>query len=306
MKKLRKLLFFTLAIVITASTLAISAAADGLVYGVATVNVPILNLRQGPDTTYDVVMRLGEDSVVVVLSRANSEWYRVNFRGNEGFVSTEFISGVAATGEFTAQGRITGSLVNVRSAPNTSGNILSQQPMGSQVNVLGISNGWFRIQNGGQIGYVRSDLMEIVSTSSGPASGGSVSNGGEPSTLAQQIVDYAMTYLGWRYVFGGASPATGFDCSGFMNYLFRAFDISIHRTATDQFRNNGTPVTRYELIPGDLVFFSTTGGDRMTHVGMYIGNCEFIHASTASTGVIITSLNNPNRVRTFQGGRRIV
>ena len=299
MKKLRKPLYVILAVIILASTLALNASAYELVYGAATVNVPVLNLRQGPDTTYDVVMRLGEDSVVVVLGRENSEWYRVNFRGNEGFVSTEFISGVKATGEFTAQGRITGSMVNVRSAPDISAGVLMQRPEGSRVNIIGVSDGWFRIQNGGQTGYVRSDLMEIISADYALATSGA-------STLAQQIVDYAMTFLGWRYVFGGASPATGFDCSGFMNYLFRAFDISIQRTATDQFRNNGTPVSRDELVPGDLVFFSTTGGQRMTHVGMYIGNCEFIHASTTTTGVIISSLNNPTRARTFQGGRRIV
>jgi len=294
MKKIRKLISITLIALVIISTLAITASAEGLVYGAATVAVPVLNLREGPSTDYEVNTRIREDDTIVVLDRSNGEWYRVNFQGTVGYVNAQFINGVLAAESFEAQGRITGSMVNVRSGPDTSSSVLFRRSMGSIVNVVGIYDGWFRVRHGGQTGYIRSDLMEIIYL------GGVYSDG----SFGQQIVDFAMEYLGWRYVFGGTSPATGFDCSGFVGYVFRNFGITLTRNSAGQYRNDGVPVTRDELIPGDLVFFGS--GGRVSHVGLYIGDGYMIHASTARTGVIITSINSPQRINRWIGARRVV
>jgi len=293
MKKIRKLILITLIALAISSVFMVNASADGLAYGVATVSVPVLNLREGPGTDYSVNTRIREDDAVVILDRSDDEWYRVNFQGEIGYVNAQFLNDVLATGYLDAQGRIVGSVVNVRSAPDTTSSVVGRRNVGAIVNIVGISDGWFRVRIGGQTGYVRSDLVEL--TYIGVAAAGE---------KAQQIVDFAMEYLGWRYVFGGNSPATGFDCSGFVSYVFRNFGITLTRNSAGQYRNDGVPVTRDELMPGDLVFFGS--GGRVSHVGLYIGDGYMIHASTTTTGVIITSINSPQRISRWIGARRVI
>lgn len=109
----------------------------------------------------------------------------------------------------------------------------------------------------------------------------------EPETLGDRIVAKAETYKGDPYVWGGTSPA-GFDCSGFTQYVFAQFGITLPHSAAGQ-AALGTPVSKADLEPGDLVFFDTLGG--ISHVGIYIGNDQFINA--ASTQVEIDNLDDP-------------
>lgn len=106
--------------------------------------------------------------------------------------------------------------------------------------------------------------------------------------LGEKIVHKALAYLGDPYVWGGTSPS-GFDCSGFTQYVFKQFGIDIPRTAAAQ-ATVGTYVDKADLQPGDLVFFDTMG-DGISHVGIYIGQGKFINA--ASTDVEIDYINNP-------------
>ena len=113
------------------------------------------------------------------------------------------------------------------------------------------------------------------------------------------------SFLGYRYVYGGASPS-GFDCSGFTSYVYKQFGYKLNRSASDQL-DNGTPVSRNELQPGDIVIFKKgNSSKRATHVGLYIGNNQFIHASTAKVGVIISRMSDAYYTTGFVGGRRIV
>ena len=120
--------------------------------------------------------------------------------------------------------------------------------------------------------------------------------------IAGRIIASSMDYLGVPYVFGGTSPY-GFDCSGYVQYVFANAGISLPRTADVQFEV-GTPVSTTELIPGDLVFFSTyTYG--ASHVGIYVGDGNFIHASS-SNGVTISSLGQAYYSSRYIGARRIL
>lgn len=110
--------------------------------------------------------------------------------------------------------------------------------------------------------------------------------------LADELVDYAMQFVGYPYVWGGASPDVGFDCSGLVCYVFSHFGITLPHGATSQWNSSkGYEITYQELLPGDLIFFSNDGGKSMFHVAIYIGNNEYIHAANSSRGVVVDSIN---------------
>jgi cell wall-associated NlpC family hydrolase len=115
-----------------------------------------------------------------------------------------------------------------------------------------------------------------------------------------QVVAIAMRYLGVPYRWGGASPSTGFDCSGFTMYVFAQIGVSLPHYAAAQYRM-GVPVSRDQLQQGDLVFFRGLG-----HMGMYIGGGNFIHAPQTGDVVKISSLNEPYRVANWVGARRVL
>ena len=120
--------------------------------------------------------------------------------------------------------------------------------------------------------------------------------------LSNRIISNAMDYLGVPYVFGGTSPY-GFDCSGYVQYVFANAGISLPRTADVQYEV-GTPISTTELVSGDLVFFSTyTWG--ASHVGIYLGDNNFIHASS-SRGIAIDSLGSSYWSSHYIGARRIL
>ncbi len=122
------------------------------------------------------------------------------------------------------------------------------------------------------------------------------------SAIARRITGTALKYLGVPYVYGGSSPS-GFDCSGFVSYVFAQSGISLPRTADDQYLV-GRPVSRESLRAGDLVFFVDDSGE-LSHVGIYLREGEFIHAST-STGIDFDSLNRGWRREHYLGARRIL
>ena len=120
---------------------------------------------------------------------------------------------------------------------------------------------------------------------------------------ADELISNAMGFIGVAYRFGGTSP-TGFDCSGFMQYVFRkAFAVNLPRTSAAQ-ASVGSYVSRSELRPGDMVFFRTHGS-RISHVGMYIGNDRFIHAPRTGKRIEITSLSSKYWSARYATARRV-
>ncbi len=124
-------------------------------------------------------------------------------------------------------------------------------------------------------------------------------------SAGEQVAAFALKFNGYKYVYGAASPSVGFDCSGFANYVYKQFGYALPRTAHLQYRT-GTAVKKADLQPGDLVFFHTQGGHSVTHVGIYIGNNQFINASTTGKGVIICSLDNSYWSHAWVGAKRII
>lgn len=120
------------------------------------------------------------------------------------------------------------------------------------------------------------------------------------ATKAQQVVAIAMQYLGVPYKWGGASPQTGFDCSGLTMYVYAQVGVSLPHYAAAQYQL-GRPVSKAELEPGDLVFFRGLG-----HMGMYMGGGNFIHAPRTGDVVKISSLSESYYVATWVGARRVL
>ena len=305
MKTIRKCIYMLIVVLILASTIvpisASASASNRIAFGAANVSTSGLRVRSGPGLNHSILTHLNQGSVVVILERTNREWFKINFHGTTGFVSTDFLENVREAANFNATGRITGSRVNVRARPNTTSSVVTVFPANTTLNIVGINSGWFKINQNGLIGYIRSDLMQKVprGTAAAAASTPAANTG-----LGRQIADFALQFRGHRYVWGGASPA-GFDCSGLVTYVFRNFGIRVSRTASAQFRDNGVPVGRNELMPGDLVFFSSNGY-RVTHVGIYIGGRQFVHASGVRVGVTVSSVDSAFYTPRWFGARRLV
>lgn len=113
----------------------------------------------------------------------------------------------------------------------------------------------------------------------------------ESPSPGMSIVSEASKYMGIPYRWGGNSPQTGFDCSGFVQFIFRnALNIKLPRMPIDMSRR-GSPISREELAPGDLVFFNTRGG-KFTHVGIYVNDAQFIHAPMPGTRVTMSRMDS--------------
>ena len=125
----------------------------------------------------------------------------------------------------------------------------------------------------------------------------------EPS-FADRVVGLAFGAVGSRYAFGGSSPVTGFDCSGLVHWVLEQLGVDIGRSAASQY-GFGEPVAPSDMQPGDLVFFANTYMPGLSHVGIYVGDGQFVDAGTERTGVRRASLGDPYWAARFVGARRI-
>ena len=186
-------------------------------------------------------------------------------------------------------------LLNVRCAPTLEAEAVGSLTLGEKAEVTGVcSNGWARIRFGGGEAYVMAKYLAEKAESGTQQMA---------STLALTLCEDAMAFLGYPYVWGGTSPAGGFDCSGLVYYVYRGRGIEMNRVADDQMEQ-GVYVPKAELLAGDLVFFGY--GDYADHVGIYIGNGNFLHAANPSSGVKISSMNETYYLNKYIGARRVV
>ena len=274
-----------------------------------TIQGDYVYLRSGPSSYYAIYSILDNGTALTITGKAG-DWYAVTVGGQSGYVHSSYVasSGGAVPNEpsvsepapstsTSISGYITGNDVRFRSGPSTRHDILGEFNYGTALTITGSSGEWKAVVINGQSGYVYGQYVaegSIAKVGDDPAGG---------SARGQQIVDFAMQYLGYNYTWGGTSPSTGFDCSGFTTYVYGHFGIQLNRVACDQARN-GVAVDVSALQPGDLLCFYSSS-DYIGHVGIYIGNNKFIHSSTYTTGVIISELSGYYDTRGFIA-RRVI
>lgn len=213
--------------------------------------------------------------------------------------------------------------INFREEPNTDSKVLKVFSQNAKVTILEEQGTWYKINHNDQEGYVLKEYVsnkkvEVTSrsaeertkttTKENKTSETNDAKKAEPTTnkissKGQEAANYVKQFVGCKYVYGGSTPK-GFDCSGLTMYVYKKYGINLSHSATAQSKV-GTKVERANLQPGDLVFFRnyrTNVG--IGHVGIYIGNNKFVHASTEKTGVITSTLSGSYSSR-FVTARRI-
>ena len=213
-------------------------------------------------------------------------------------------------------GYISASSVNFRKEANNNSIVITTLKLNDQVKILEKGTTWTQVQYAGNVGYIATKYIseKKITTSSRSSStrttkktNTTVANTQETKIVTQsadanevtntgsatgaEIVAFAKKYLGYKYVYGGASPSKGFDCSGFTTYVYKHFGYSISRTGAAQAKN-GKAVSKSEMQEGDLICFSNSSSSkRIGHVGIYIGGGKFIHAANSRKGVIISNVS---------------
>ena len=306
-----------------------TTSAPGVKHGIAFITGSGLRLRSKASTSSSIVDSSSKNEVVVVVSK-QGDWYKVIYDLQEGYMHSDYLN-VQTTGNAElGYGKFNTNGVNVRSGAGTSNSSLTKGNKGEKAYIIGIKDGWYRIIFDGKIGYVRSDYLDLTETpyenkssskspkfyrggkstglepsaealkgSSSSANSGSSNTG---SVTGNQIVSKAKQYLGVPYKWGGTSPS-GFDCSGFVYYVYRSMGINISRTMTTMY-SQGTPVSKSELEPGDIVFFRNTYKSGLSHVGIYVGDGKFIHAPSSGKVVSYADLYSNYYIEHYYGACR--
>lgn len=204
--------------------------------------------------------------------------------------------------------------VNLRSSADRTSTLITQIAINTKVEVVSESNGWSKVKVNGKEGYIASTLLSTTKqeTSRGAEESRITAANKEKEAKKQEttqteasktssnsgesVVSYAKQFIGTKYTYGGTSPSTGFDCSGFTSYVYRHFGVSLPRTSGGQ-SGVGTAVTKANLQAGDLVIYSG-------HVAIYLGGGNVIHSPRPGKSVCIVPLNQA--ASGFSGGRRIL
>jgi cell wall-associated NlpC family hydrolase len=321
MKRSTRIVSLVLTFFLFANIFSVHASAAGteLKTGIAFVDASSLRLRSSPSTNSKALDYAYDNEVVVLLGKSG-EWYKVSYNLQTGYMHSKYLDVSTRENAELGYGRVTGNKVNVRSGPGTGYKSLASAAINDTAYIIGINNKWFKVIYGDTVGYIRSDYLALTEIpyenrdsgktplffrggkSTGVTPSASALKGYSSKPTASAIIATAKKYIGVPYVWGGSTPS-GFDCSGFVQYVFKAHGIQLPRTSKQQY-GVGTYVSKSNLKAGDLVFFDTEGNG-VSHLGIYIGNNQFIHASS-SKGVIITSLSNTYWAPRYYGAKRIL
>lgn len=255
-----------------------------------------VNVRKGPGTNNSVIKQVNKGQKGTILDKSG-EWFKVKFNDMTGWVSGTYVS-IYLKG-------------NDKSKTGTNTEIPDKGETNKPEKTAKTASESQTEKTGESGKTIKADENNITTGSGITTESGikaKTETGNEVNADITAIIDFAKTLLGVKYTYGGTTPETGFDCSGFVKYVFDNFDIKLNRVSADQAKQ-GFEVAIDELLPGDLVFFDTNGGiSDISHVGIYIGAGEFINSVTGSGNgkVVIDSMNTAYWQPRFMTARRII
>lgn len=307
---MKRIISVILAVALTAAlllSLSLTAAAADLEIGTGIVHAQGGLMLRAKATRYSPVIAVAQDGDRISVISKVGDWYQVRCNNKTGYIHSDYICEEIQPESRMVEGILDAKITNMRSENSMDSSIIDKIAAGEKVELLGLEDGWYQVRYGDAEGYIRGDLISLAEkpgrtygsvTKAAPEPVVVIPSGG----LGYEIATYAQSFVGYPYVYGGSSPS-GFDCSGFMQYLFKQFGVSINRTATAQLAN-GYSVSYDEMKPGDIIYFGY--GNSASHVGMYIGGGNFVHAANRATGVVITSLSESYYANRFLCAHRIV
>lgn len=290
-----------------------------------------VNVRSQPSTDGEIVGKIYNGSVAQVLATAgdNDDWFQIISGDVEGFIKAEyFLYGEEAEAVIdqyvTYYATVLADRLNVREEQSADSRRIGYIDNGENVKVVEDCGDWLKVQyTDSKQGYVSAEYVSVheefvyaksieeerreeaerqalaarakEAEQSTPEVIGTITFPTNQYTsneeLRTAIVDYAMQYLGNKYVHGGRSLASGTDCSGFTCYIYKDFGYSLSRTPGGQYSTNGRSVSYDEIQPGDIICY---GKSKCTHVGLYIGDGQIIHSANSRKGVIISAADYDN------------
>ncbi len=255
------------------------------------VGTETLNVREKADSNSNILRQLSINTKVTVVDEVDNTWSKVKVSGITGYVASKYLSKEKVKEEITSRGS---DEPRTNSTDKTENNKKEENSTNNNTTTNKVKENNKKKEES----TTKPTKTETTSKPTQTSSNTNNENSSSSKTTGADIVAYAKQYLGCKYVSGGTSPKSGFDCSGFTQYVYKHFGYSISRTSSAQ-RSNGTAVKKSNLKPGDIVCFSG-------HVGIYIGENQFIHAANPRKGVIITSLSNSYYVKNYITARRIL
>ena len=304
-----------------------AAAQEAGIRGIAFVNYETLRLREEPNTNSKELAKAQRNEVVLILNKGKGGWYRVSYNLQEGYMLGGYLRILAKENVELGYGQVIPEETVLYTQPDPQSEELCGLVQNDRCYTIGVNDGWYKVIFGEGIGYIPSPLLELTEVpyenaassvspkffveglSTGIAPSAQALSGqkplkasGEPVTGADILAETEQ-YLGIRYVHGGESPK-GFDCSGLIYYVLRTLGYSAPRSVAAQARM-GTPVGNDLLQPGDLVFFATLGGKTPTHVGIYAGDGQFLHAPNSRSKVSYGDLTSGYWLKCYIGARRL-
>lgn len=258
--------------------------------GMSVISSGNLNIRQEASTDSEVVGILTNHNACELLEDAG-EWYKVTSGKVTGYVNKQYLvtgdeAEAIAEQEIKTVATVNTETLNVRAEKSTEAAVLSQVGNSEAFTVNSVADGWVEISVDDSVGYISQDYVTLAQALPTAKTIEQVKYGDGVSDVRASVVSYALQFVGNRYVWGGTSLEKGVDCSGFTMRILGKYGISLPHSSKAQ-PSYGTKISASEAKPGDLFFYGS--GRSISHVAIYIGNGQIVHASNKRDGIKVSN-----------------
>lgn len=258
--------------------------------GMSVISSGNLNIRQEASTDSEVVGILTNHNACELLEDAG-EWYKVTSGKVTGYVNKQYLvtgdeAEAIAEQEIKTVATVNTETLNVRAEKSTEAEVLSQVGNSEAFTVNSVADGWVEISVDDSVGYISQDYVTLAQALPTAKTIEQVKYGDGVSDVRASVVSYALQFVGNRYVWGGTSLENGIDCSGFTMRILGKYGISLPHSSKAQ-PSYGTKISASEAKPGDLFFYGS--GRSISHVAIYIGNGQIVHASNKRDGIKVSN-----------------